>query len=34
MLEAMVERRRVEVPPELLAAFPEALGPFAVARAP
>ncbi len=34
MLEAMVERRRVEVPPELLAAFPEALGPFAVARPP
>ena len=33
MLQAMVERRRVEVPPELLAAFPEALGPYATARA-
>jgi uncharacterized protein YecE (DUF72 family) len=32
MLEAMVERRRVEVPPELLAAFPEALGPYAIPR--
>ncbi len=29
MLEAMVAGRRVEAPPELLAAFPEALGPFA-----
>ena len=34
MLEAMVERRRVEVPPELLAAYPAALGPFADAPAP
>lgn len=32
MLESMVERRRVEVPPGLLAAFPEALAPFADAR--
>jgi uncharacterized protein YecE (DUF72 family) len=32
MLQAMVEERRVEVPPELLAAFPEALGPYATAR--
>ncbi len=31
MLEAMVERRRVEAPPGLLAAFPEALAPFASA---
>jgi len=29
MLEALVEGRPVEVPPELLARYPEALGPFA-----
>jgi uncharacterized protein YecE (DUF72 family) len=29
MLESMLERRRVEVPPELLATYPEALAPFA-----
>lgn len=31
MLEAMVEGRRVEAPPELVAAYPEALGPFVAA---
>ena len=34
MLQSMVERRRVEVPPELLAAFPDALGPYATAPPP
>jgi uncharacterized protein YecE (DUF72 family) len=29
MLEAMVERRRVPAPPELVLAYPDALGPFA-----
>lgn len=31
MLEALVEGRRVEAPPELVAAYPEALGPFVAA---
>lgn len=34
MLEAMVEGRRVEVPPELAARYPEALAPFAAPPAP
>ena len=28
MLESMVEGRKVEAPPELVEAFPEALAPF------
>ena len=33
MLEAMVEGRKVEAPPELVAAFPEALRPYAIPAA-
>jgi hypothetical protein len=34
MLESMVERRKVEAPPELVRTYPEALAPFASPAAP